>query len=175
MYTACIKKTPRSFGDLSRIADTDASRDSDLRSLRSRINPNHRTRKIHAVVCARDAERTCEPAGTVGAKARHDSADWLDRANEHGMSLPFAQRDDVEALVHSVDEKDVGACWRPEKRARSRCEPEPRVACGVVRSAIRLRFDDASDAPFTANFRDEMRADERTRDDPCVAFEERSR
>lgn len=126
-------------------------------------------------MCARDAERACETPGAIAAQTLVDARDGLDGAHEHGMSPALAMRDDVEAVVHPVDQKHVRVAGLAEERACSLRETDARVAGGVVRSAIRLGLDDARDFFLPAMIDDETRADESAREHERVTFEKRAR
>ncbi len=123
----------------------------------------------------RDAERARQLSGSIRFEIRSDATHRLDRANEHRVTPPLAQRDDVEAVVHSINQKNVSMPRRTEERARALREAEARMARGVVGAAVGLGFDDARDPRFSSDSYDETRADERARNDASVALEERSR
>ena len=82
--------------------------------------------------CGRACARRRRPART----ARMSTA----------AASPSGAADDVQAVVHAVDEVDVGAAGRPEHDARAGGPPRARVAGAILRTAVGLRLDDATDA-----------------------------
>jgi hypothetical protein len=62
------------------------------------------------------------------------------------VALALTKAGHVEALVHSVDEKDVGVALLPEQRPRTTGQTDPGVAREVAAPAVRFRFHDARDA-----------------------------
>src|SRR5207248_3151178 len=98
----------------------------------------------------RDAERAREPAEAVGANPFVDADDGLARAHEHRVPLPFAEADDVEAVVHAVDQIDVRVPRRSIERLRALRDPDARVAREILRAAVRLGLDDAHGADSSA-------------------------
>jgi hypothetical protein len=115
-------------------------------------------------VRAGDAERFGHAAGPVGADALVDPGHRLDRAHEHRVSPALRQPDHVEALVHAVDQKDVGVAGRAQERARAGGQAEARVAGGVVGAAVGLRLDDAGHALAAPDLVQNARTQERPRE-----------
>jgi len=118
-----------------------------------------------AVVRAREAHRLRETPRAI----RSVTLD-LSSAHEHRVASAFAFADDVEALVHAVDEKHVRGARRAEERLRSLREARARVTREIARTAVRLRLYDARDLPRVHD----ACADERARDHERITREERT-
>jgi hypothetical protein len=57
------------------------------------------------------------------------------------VSLPFAEADDVKAVVHPVDQEHVGVSGRPEERSRPPREPGSRMGRAIRGTPISLGLD----------------------------------
>jgi hypothetical protein len=73
------------------------------------------------------------------------------------MSRPFAEADDVEAVVHPVDQEYVGVSGRPEERPRPPGESGSRVGCAVRGPPIGLGLDNP-DGSYPLRSRDLTRS-----------------
>jgi hypothetical protein len=167
-----VEEAPRRLGDLARVGDADPRADADPRSIVSGRDEKRRTKKIAPIVGARDRERAREAAGAVGPP--HRASYRFRRANEHRVSFPRAVAHDVEAVVHPIDEENVRVALGTEESSRATGQTRARVTREIVRTSVRFGFDDARGADAVGRAVDDVRADERSRDDERVACVESS-
>ena len=78
----------------------------------------------------------------VEPRACFEAFDGLAGADEDGVSRADASAGHVEAVVHAVDEEDVGVALLAEERARPLGEPRPGMAGEILRASVGLRLDD---------------------------------
>src|SRR5689334_8542545 len=96
-----VEEAPRMIGPLAGVGDADARGRGDLRTRRARREMNaFALDEIDRVVLPRDAERARQSARSVGAHAVGDVEDGIDATHEDGVTLPFGETHDVEAVVH---------------------------------------------------------------------------
>jgi hypothetical protein len=120
---------------------------------------------------ARDPHGASEASGTVEAAARRDSARWLTRAHEYGMAAARSLARDVEAIVHSVNEKHVRVTLLPHQGAGPLGKPHSGMTGQVGRAPIRLGLDDPRNQRLTpvALLVNEKTPEKLPRDDQSVA------
>jgi len=157
MATLRVVKAPWLFGDGASVCDADPRTPGDLHASQPRRNKELRPREIPSVVLARQPQRARDPSRTIRALLRLYPQRRLSRANEHGVSRPFAQADDVEAVVHPVDQKHVGVSGRPEERSRPPGQPGSRVGRAVRRTPISFGLDNP-DGSYPLTSRDLARS-----------------
>lgn len=124
-----------------------------------------------AVVAPSDSQRCREAAGARGA-AGAQAFHWLQRPNEHGFP---GSCHDIEAVVHSVDEKDVGVAGRAEHHFRSRRTALGAVAGEIAWPQIGFGLDDAADAARVLSLHNQQLAEEVAGDVDGISSSERSR
>src|SRR6185295_1903887 len=98
----------------------------------------------------------------------------LERPYQHGPRLAVAAGDDVEAVVDSIDEVDVGVARRTEHHGVARRGSGPGVARGVLGSAVGLDLDDAPRHHTVPVAVDQPASEEIARHRAHVAREERA-
>lgn len=118
---------------------------------------------VDAVVAAGDRHGDGEAPGTsaelfeaacgrAGVTHRRQSRHWLEGANQDAAGRAVWLRHQIEALVHAVDQVDVGVTRRTKKDLRSRRQAAGGV-CGKIGSAeICLHFDNAPGADARGRF-----------------------
>jgi hypothetical protein len=143
MATLRVVKAPRLFGDRASVRDADPRTPGDLHASQTRRDKELWPREIPSVVRARQPQRARDSSRTIRAFLCPYPQRRLSGANEHGVSRPFAQADDVEAVVHPVDQEHVGVSGRPEKRARPPGEPGSRMGRAVRGTPISFGLDNS--------------------------------
>ena len=116
-----------------------------------------------------DGERAAQLARPVGAafERRHR----LERANQHRRRRIARLAHDVEAVVHAVDQKDVGVAGRAVERLVALGPAEARVAGQILLVHVGLDLDDAPGALAVH----EVQPEQLGRDLEARAREERAR
>ena len=66
------------------------------------------------------------------------------RANQDATGLAGGLADKVQALVHAVDEIDVGMAGLVEYHARSIGDSAPGMRCAIIDTQVGFHFDDSS-------------------------------
>ena len=86
-------------------------------------------------------------------------------SDEDGMGLADLPCDDIEVVVHAVDEENIGVSRRPEHDLRARRAPAiPAVRCSVFGTSVRFCFDDAADRHAIGRSVDQRLTDALARD-----------
>ena len=84
-------------------------------------------------------------ATAPGAHHRH-TGNWLDRAQQHRTCRVIVRvSDDIEALMHAVDQVNVGMTNLAEHGPGTASQARSRVARKIRRAAIGLRLNDPPD------------------------------
>lgn len=82
--------------------------------------------------------------GMAAANAHFgDACDRFQRANEYASGTAFGLGRDVEALVHPINEIDVGVPRRSEQYFGALREAAPGMGCAIGQAEIRFGLDDA--------------------------------
>jgi hypothetical protein len=56
---------------------------------------------------------------------------------------------EIQAIVHSVDEIDIGEAWRPEEHGIARCLANEGVGCWIGEAKVGFYFYDPSREPLS--------------------------
>src|SRR5581483_5424583 len=105
-----------------------------------------------------DLQRPAESAGAVSALV--DAVTRLQRAYQDRPGNAIAVGDDVEAVVHAVDQVDVGAAGRPEHDRRAGSAPARGVRGEIVRADVRFDLHDAAVEAAAGSVVDEPAAEQ---------------
>ncbi len=153
--------------------DTDPRRDLNfMRGLVVELPHNEiAARYIGTIVRARDTHGQREPAGTGCKLARrtgcrpplpHDfqARHRLERAQEYTSGLSGRLSNQVQAVIHSIDEVDIGMTGRSEDHARAIGYAASRVRGKVVASKVGFGLDDPAGSPAVhQNFPEQIARD----------------
>ena len=102
------------------------------------------TEQVVRVQAPVNVQRAAEQAGTAGPAP--DMAHRLDGAQQDGGRMTFALRHHVHAVIHPVDEIDVGVARRTEHDLGPLGQPPGRMRREIVRAEIRLHLHNPADA-----------------------------
>lgn len=129
-------------GPVGIVAEPDAGGDSDveLRRAGGGVDRESAPGDIGSILAEVDVEGSGEAAGTFSG-LRGMARDF-DCADEHAAGAIFRFGYDVQAVVHAVDQVDVGMAGRPENHFRARSDAAEGVGGGVGKAQIGLRLDD---------------------------------
>ena len=96
---------------------------------------------------AADAERARQPPGAVHAQI--ETAERLGGAQQHRLRLVDASGDDIQHVMHAVDQVDVGMTGRTEHDRRPRRPAAGGMTGEVVAAHVGLGLDEpgTQDAP----------------------------
>jgi len=153
------------FGDpLLRVINTDSwpGYDSRTSDVLARFEPNVISQQIRAVKPAINPHRYAEFAWPVGEVVigltipalthQFDSFDRFDRANQHCVRDFSSIRDDVELVVHAVDEKDICRSSNPVHWLGAlSTSPTIGMCCAIERAAVGFGFDNDSGNTFATS------------------------
>ncbi|EAU64364.1 LigA [Stigmatella aurantiaca DW4/3-1] len=95
-------------------------------------------------------ERAAQPAGAIRAAVGGQPLHGLHAPYQHRAGQPLGLRHHVEAVVHSIDEVDIGAPWRAEEDLGARGAPLGGMTGQVVLADVGLRLDDAAHPALAA-------------------------
>ena len=168
MLAGGIEEAPWLVGPWARVAHSNPRGYFDARAPVARANVERRLREVMPVERARDAQGAGKAPGPIEPQPR-EAFLWLAGAHEDRMPAAAAAND-VEAVVHSVDEEHIGVCLRPEERPRALGETRACVAGEIPWPAVRFGFHDSRDTPIAgAVLVHEQAPHERARNDERVA------
>jgi len=142
-------------------ADADAGRGADEGGLVAIVEDLQRggaAGDVESVVGgAGDVEGLTESSGAGGKEARRrgrgefaeaghggEAFDGLEGADEDAAGMSLGLAGDIQAVVHPVDEVDVGESWRAEEDGVAGGFADVRVRGGVVESEVGFEFNDAA-------------------------------
>src|SRR5208337_4129504 len=108
---------------------------------------------------AGDAEGFCQPARATGksrkivraaqhdvSSPRHllDALEWFERTEEHGSGEALALARDIETIVDTIDEVDIGKTRRAKHDGVARSQAGSCVGSGIAFSEVSLDLDDTT-------------------------------
>ena len=132
---------------------------------------------VAAVVSACDGEGAAEFSWAAGegvacgagdaAVARHCllTGNWIESANEDAACVADGFAGDIEAVVDSIDEVDVGVAGGSEDDFVARRTAGGGVRGGIVYAEVGFRFDDAAGQGLICDFADKNFSEEVARYD----------
>ncbi len=142
----CILEPPRLVRPHAGVRNSDTWRRGDARPGRTTAKKERGPREIVTVERLRQGHRASEATGTVKTYSGGKTRDGLASPDEHGVTPARAGTCDVEAIVHSVNEKYVCVGLLTQEHSSPLREPRASVAGQILGTAVGLRLDDARDS-----------------------------
>ena len=175
MLAPCVEESQGTIGPQACVANTDSRRHPNARTFLSRAEIKRRLRQVLAVEGARDAHRACKPPGAVESRSGAEAEGRFARPHQHGMTVTGTTARHVEAIVHSIDEKNVRVPFLSQKRPRAFRQSRTRVASEIARASVGLRLDDARHERrvSASEFMNDEAPDERPRNGRSVSSKPR--
>ena len=119
-----VEKAPGRFGHGTCVSNTHACRYTKVWPACARQEENlSAVGKIDTVVGACNAERARQPTWTIGAQIFANASCGLSGANEHSVPLSFLEADNVEAIVHAINEIHIRVALGAQQRSRALGKP----------------------------------------------------